>query len=503
MSEKAISPPHQRQFDRGSWVALGIVLIMVVASIGSTIASLTSVGDGCVFDGGNDETTIFGTCVGGWATPLRAGDELLAVGRTAWRDRNELAPRTIPVGWVENGVMPYTVRRAGHTLDFDVPLHRMGWDGILRAFGYGFTRQADDWNTFAFLSMIVIFALAPRARAAQLLLVAIGGVTAVTTLAWPGDSVGTEFTSAPVWILNSFISWSWGWLFAPTILLLVLSFPRRAWPLARWPQRTIVVLYALPLASVVCAFSSSNNVVAIGMLGLYTLLIVIATVAITVHTFRKVRDPVVRAQTAWLAFGLAFGLGFQLILWLSLIGIPGFAEVLETLPSPWWSAWLIEAATTLAFPMCLGIAITRYRLFDIDVIIRRTLVYTVLTLTLGLVYLGCILLSHVLIAPVIGSSDLAIVVSTLAIAALFLPLRRSIQTIIDKHFYRRKYDAAKILMGFGATARDETDLERLTGELVHVVDEAMQPEFVGLWLRDRETSNSPKSSLPSSRNTPS
>jgi hypothetical protein len=135
----------------------------------------------------------------------------------------------------------------------------------------------------------------------------------------------------------------------------------------------------------------------------------------------------------------------------------------------------------------------RYRLFDIEIIIRRTLVYSVLTLTLGLVYLGCIVLSRTLVAPLIGGSEvaivastLAIVASTLAIAALFNPLRRRIQNVIDRRFYRRKYDAAKVLAAFGATARDETDLEQLTAEMLRVVDETVQPEFVGLWLKQVE-----------------
>jgi len=114
------------------------------------------------------------------------------------------------------------------------------------------------------------------------------------------------------------------------------------------------------------------------------------------------------------------------------------------------------------------------------------------------VYLGCILLSRTIVAPLTGSSDLAIVASTLAIAALFNPLRRRIQNLIDKRFYRRKYDAAKVLAAFGATARDETDLERLTSELLRAVDETMQPEFVGLWLREAPTSSTPTAARPKS-----
>jgi hypothetical protein len=147
---------------------------------------------------------------------------------------------------------------------------------------------------------------------------------------------------------------------------------------------------------------------------------------------------------------------------------------------------VVDAFAAAFVAVAAGMAILRYRLWDIDIIIRRTLVYSTLTLTLGLVYLGCILLSRTLVAPYIGGSELAIVASTLAIAALFNPLRRRIQNLIDKRFYRRKYDAAKVLQNFATTARDETDLERLNAAMLQVVDETMQPEFVGLWLREPE-----------------
>jgi len=209
-------------------------------------------------------------------------------------------------------------------------------------------------------------------------------------------------------------------------------------------------------------------------------------IGIQAYRYRKFYTPAERQQTKWVVYGT--GLWAALI---SLNGIPYLYLVNQpaTAPAPWWS-WLNSASYGLALnilPIAFTLAIMRSRLWDIDVIIRRTLVYGGLTLTLGLVYIGCILVSRTLVAPYIGSSELAIVVSILAIAALFLPLRRRIQTLIDKRFYRRKYDAAKVLAAFGATARDETDLERLTAELLRVVDETMQPEFVGLWLREPTT----------------
>jgi hypothetical protein len=129
----------------------------------------------------------------------------------------------------------------------------------------------------------------------------------------------------------------------------------------------------------------------------------------------------------------------------------------------------------------LGVALLRYRRFEINVIIRRTLVYS--ALTLGLVYVGGIIVSRTLVAPLLGGSELAIVASTLTIAALFTPMRKRIQNVIDKRFYRRKNDAAQVLAAFGATVRDETDLDRLIAEMLRKVDETVQPEFVSLWRR--------------------
>jgi hypothetical protein len=138
----------------------------------------------------------------------------------------------------------------------------------------------------------------------------------------------------------------------------------------------------------------------------------------------------------------------------------------------------------LVVPVCTYIAILRYRLYDIDVVINRTLVYGSLTATLVGIYFGGIVVLQRLFVLLTGQqSTLAVVASTLLIAALFTPLRRHIQSFIDKRFYRRKYDARKTLEAFSAKLRDETDLQALNSELVRVVRETMAPEHVSLWLR--------------------
>ena len=183
-----------------------------------------------------------------------------------------------------------------------------------------------------------------------------------------------------------------------------------------------------------------------------------------------------RQQIKWVAYAGALGGGAAL---------PTYT-VLEAVNLPWLhlAGYVPALVGILGVPTAVGIAITRYRLYDIDILINRTLVYGTLTATLVALYLvGIVVLQRVFVYLTGQQSTLAVVASTLLIAAMFNPLRRRIQSFIDRRFYRRKYDARKTLEAFSAKLRDEMNLEALNNELVAVVRETMQPAHVSLWLR--------------------
>ena len=216
----------------------------------------------------------------------------------------------------------------------------------------------------------------------------------------------------------------------------------------------------------------------------FAVLTTIACIAIgsQMYRFRYVSSPAERQQTKWVVFGLvSAGLG-TVAFELSIPGSPlGQFDPLLALA--------LEAGlfgSLLLIPLSIGVAIVYDRLWDIDIVIRRTLVYGILTASLALVYFSGVAVAQVVFHAFAGQAEqpqLAVVVSTLGIAALFNPLRRRIQSFIDKRFYRRKYDARKTLEAFAATLSNETDLDALSDDLVTVVRRTMHPTHVSLWLR--------------------
>jgi hypothetical protein len=317
-------------------------------------------------------------------------------------------------------------------------------------------------------------------------------LTAVGLLAAWGASADTYVDLASdenlLYLVSVWISlWYWYPLLGLTLIFTPLLFPDGRPPSPRWRLVAWGATLALALVTFLAAFReriefpglSMDNPVGIHgiedpekstlgtvLLGSFVLFLVLALASVVVRYIRS--GGVQRQQIKWLL--LATALSALMVFFEEITGIEVDTEV------PF-------ALSIALFPAAIAIAIFRYRLYDIDVIINRALVYGSLTAMLALVYVGGVVgLQYAFRALTGGESQLAVVASTLAIAALFVPLRRRVQGFIDRRFYRRKYDAAKTLEEFGTRLRDETDLESLSNDLLSVVRDTVQPERVSFWL---------------------
>jgi hypothetical protein len=258
----------------------------------------------------------------------------------------------------------------------------------------------------------------------------------------------------------------------------------------RWarPLLVIITAYALLLLFFTSVLVILRPVTAVDrMLRLLYWSLVVTGLVAQIYRYRRVSGPIERQQTKWVLFGLTvfvlYEIGWGVGVWpliFPALRHPGSARVLYRIVGG-----TLNIAFLLLSLLFLAIAILRYRLFDIDILIRRTLIYSILTSALAAVYFCSVVLLQAFFRVLIGqASDVAIVASTLTIVVLFSPLRWRIQNLIDRRFYRRKYDTAKVLAAFGTRVRDETDLDGLRADLLRLLETTMQPQFVGLWLRD-------------------
>jgi hypothetical protein len=276
--------------------------------------------------------------------------------------------------------------------------------------------------------------------------------------------------------------WLQGWfwmLFVGLIVFLLLLFPTGRLPSSRWRTFTWVSVAVISFGVIWSSAISPDISFDAPPSSVQLSVVLLGGVAAgSVIVGRRNARGIERQQIKWLLyvgplFFIAVGLhiGFYYF-WLT--------------ERSWglWASYLLVAIGGLSGPIAIGIAILRYRLYEIDILINRTLVYGSLTATLVALYFGGIVVLQRFFVLLTGQqSTLAVVASTLAIAALFSPLRRRIQGFVDRRFYRRKYDARKTLESFSAKLRSETDLKALSNDLVGVVRETMQPAYVSLWLR--------------------
>jgi hypothetical protein len=298
------------------------------------------------------------------------------------------------------------------------------------------------------------------------------------------------------------MAWVFSWMLPLVIGFSTLSyllFPTGRLPSRRWRWAVWLTVAFIVVGVLLGAFSSGplsdlgpiqNPLGIVGLADIYSAILYttfsVLLVAVISSVFVRLRRAggVEHQQIKWFAYAVAANAIAVVVAYV----IPGLIE------TPLWFERVGFALNNIvipAIPIAIGIAILRYRLYDIDILINRTLVYGSLTLMLALVYFGGVTATQVVFTALTGQEEqpqLTIVVSTLVIAALFTPLRRRIQSFIDRRFYRRKYDARKTLEAFSAQLRDETDLNALSEDLVGVVRETMQPAHVSLWLRPDKAS---------------
>jgi hypothetical protein len=475
----------ERRWDRGSWAALAFALLCLLLVFVPAALTWPVPGDGWVL---RDETradppqAYFYLNLNEGPTPIQQGDELLTVEGLPLKEILARQFKFFQVrapDWGDGTVLHYTVRRDGRVLALNVPQHLFSpWQLLVARWRISPGSSLVQLLTSPFFLIVglLVFFLRPRQRAAHTLLIL--GVAFLFPIVPSFPWVSTYFYPFPppsipvsIWVLA----------INPSIMYMALAFPAPKLAIRRFPRLTIAFLYLSASLALNTAyllnldhpagyFNAASFVYAS-----QALLVFVITVGSLIHSALTVREPVVRVQLKWVALGLMSFIIPGLGGWLLGFLLGSFPEWLSLLSVTGW----------FVFPVSLAIAILRYRLFDIDLLIRRTLQYSVLSGLLALTYFGLIVVLQGIFTAVSGqSSSVALVLSTLAIAGLFLPLRRRVQDFIDRRFFRKKYNAAKVVAEFAATCRDETDLDNLTARLVEVVDETMQPESVSLWLKD-------------------
>ena len=496
-STKQKASTDETRFSRASWVALTIVLFFFTLDLAQIGYRMSLPTDGWSFPleiTSGEQQYIFDRNLAGAVSDLQSGDVLLEVQGQSIEQivRRAFVFQPIrPENWAIGERVEYRVLRAGRELSVEVPLVRRALIDWLREF-FTFLLESPSTLLQATIAIFVFFRR-PRSRAAQILLISSALTLAyVASLSLSGQQGGPAelfYLGAywPAWFFNFLI---FPFLIVPLVPVFYLIFPVRKGPMRDRPLQTLALILGIPPVLIIGRFLTRldqplalwRTPPEIGVAFIFPASIVIAAAAL-IHTLLKERDPTHQAQARWLAFGVIVGIGLGQ-------GLLFFLPELGLLPKS-GAVPILRELTGSLYPLALAVAILRYRLFEIDVIIKRTLIYGVLTAALLGVYFGSVVLLQGAMRALTGQgSPLAIVASTLLIAALFNPLRRGIQTTINRRFFRGDYDAALALSSFGESVRDEVDLERIQIALLSTVQDTMQPSTVSLWMRE-ETGSKP------------
>ncbi len=455
----------ETKFNRGAWLTLVIAILLFVYDIASLAYRFTLPTDGWMVNEATEVGFNYTENLMGAPSGLIPGDNVIAV-EGIRADDWPYFPASLQQAWQDGATLDYTVIRDRQEMQVPVTLTHWQFGKWLRAKLRAPYELANLLAGYFLLALAVfVFLRRPGNPTAQAFLLFIAVLAANLASILPSGWSGLIDPLARVGIFISNVVF----LTIPyAIIRFALVFPRPKPILQRLPWLAYLPIAVGFLLAVLAPYSD------IGWL--WFLISLVLTVGIIIHNAITMRDAVSRAQILWGLGGILFGIGLITLVLVSTTF--SWIEYNEDLIN------LVFGIALMGMGICLAIAITRYRLFDIEVVIRRTLVYAALTLTLGFVYFGSVILLQGLFEAVSGQqSAVVIVVSTLVIAALFNPLRRRIQNDIDRRFFRRKYDAEKVVEAFSASLREEVDLDDLQEQILSVVEETLQPEHVSLWMK--------------------
>ena len=297
-------------FDRGAWLTLAAVLLFGLVVLGTTLYILSMPGDGWQMVYEEPPLTQF---LGDWPTPLQAGDVVLAIGGTPY-DTSGIQPLPPPANWQAGATLPYTIVRGDQQLTVDVLLDTLPPRGIWRALANAM--RADLPQLSWFVIAVIVFLLRPKSTAARLLLLAGGSLFLATRIGWAATTTGTAFAPPLIWYPYFVAEFFWGWLFFPSLILLMLIFPQPLWPATRFPRLTPALFYLIPMAVTIYVVLTGQEMPANLLLAAEALLIFAAALAAVIMAFRHRYNRVARAQITWVALGIALSIGGTLTAYL-------------------------------------------------------------------------------------------------------------------------------------------------------------------------------------------
>jgi hypothetical protein len=481
-SAETMQSTNQGRFDSGARLVMGFALVLLTLSAAQLAYRYTLPTDGWAVNTQDleDSNWIYYTNLVGARSGLQPEDMILSVGGVSVAGSATFAHTAVPSGWQAGSSVGMVVQRGEQQVSLDVPV--VHWTG-LALLRYNLNLVQPLGNLLGGLIFLLVGCFTflhrpdlPSARALLLLSTAMGAATISGILP---DGLSVQFNSL-AYALNGFFSYVIvGTLIAPSLLTFTLLFPKPKRILRRHPWLALLP-FAFGLLLLIFFLSGGPGVVG----WISTPIMLVASIASLIHAGFAQRDAVSQAQLRWAISSFVFGIG------LFLLNFPTAFNWVSNMTVVYVLLFL-SSFSFAVIGIGFSVAILRYRLFDIDVIIRRTLQYALVTGLLALVYFGSVVLLQSILRVLTGQvSQLVLVISTLGIAALFNPLRMRVQEFIDRRFYRQKYNAEQALAHFAAVARDEVAMENLSAAVIKVAEETMQPQGVSLWISNSKRGGS-------------